>query len=243
LVEVLRAKGFDAGAVHRISQLVSGGQTAISINGEVGPFFRNKRGVRQGDPLSPLLFNFMAEALSLILSSAAGAGHIQGVVSHLIPGGVTHLQYADDTLILLQYNEQQIANLKFLLMCFEDMFGLKINYHKSEVIVMGQPEAIQHRVADMLNCRLGAFPFTYLGLPIGDRKLTTEQWLFLVRKMGIKIETWLGRLLSSGGRLILSALPCLLWGCFSFRMGFTLSLTPSAPVSFGKGQAPNASTT
>jgi hypothetical protein len=46
LVEVLRAKGFDAGAVHRLSQLVTGGQTAISINGEVGPFFRNKRGVR-----------------------------------------------------------------------------------------------------------------------------------------------------------------------------------------------------
>jgi hypothetical protein len=46
LGEVLRCKGFDAGYIHRILQLVSGGQTAISINGEVGPFFRNKRGVR-----------------------------------------------------------------------------------------------------------------------------------------------------------------------------------------------------
>jgi hypothetical protein len=88
LQEVLRAKGFDAGVVHRISQLVMGGQTAISINGEVGPFFCNKRGVRQGDPLSPLLFNFLAEALSIILSSAAAAGHIAGVIPHLIPGGL-----------------------------------------------------------------------------------------------------------------------------------------------------------
>jgi hypothetical protein len=44
--EVLRCKGFDDGYIHRILQLVSGGQEAISINGEVGLFFRNKRGVR-----------------------------------------------------------------------------------------------------------------------------------------------------------------------------------------------------
>jgi hypothetical protein len=92
LVEALGAKDFDAGAVHRLSQLVSGAQTAISINGEVGPLFRNKRGVWQGDPLSPLLFNFMAEVMSVILSSAADAGHIQGVVLHLTSGGITHLQ-------------------------------------------------------------------------------------------------------------------------------------------------------
>jgi hypothetical protein len=46
LREVLIRKGFDTAYVHRIMQLVSGGQTAISINGEVGPYFRNKRGVR-----------------------------------------------------------------------------------------------------------------------------------------------------------------------------------------------------
>jgi hypothetical protein len=57
LREVLIKKGFDAAYVHRVMQLVSGGQTAISINGEVGPYFRNKRGVRQGDPISPLLFD------------------------------------------------------------------------------------------------------------------------------------------------------------------------------------------
>jgi hypothetical protein len=148
LQEVLRAKGFDAGVVHLISQLVMGGQTAISINGEVAPFFRNGRGVRQGDPLSPLLFNFMVEALSIILTSAAAAGNIVGVVPHLIPGGITHLQYADDTLIMIQDDDTQIANLKFLLVCFEDMSGLKINYHKSEVVVMGTPTLRKQQVAD-----------------------------------------------------------------------------------------------
>jgi hypothetical protein len=73
--------------VHRMMQLVSGGQTAININGEVGLYFRNARGVRQGDPLSPILFDFMVDALAAMISRASHAGHIRGVVRHLIPGG------------------------------------------------------------------------------------------------------------------------------------------------------------
>jgi hypothetical protein len=74
---VLLRKGFEPAFVHRIMQLVSGGQTAISINGEVCPYFRNKRGgVRQGDPLSLLLFDFVADALDAILVRAREACHI-----------------------------------------------------------------------------------------------------------------------------------------------------------------------
>jgi hypothetical protein len=87
LREVLTRNGFLSGMVHRLMQLVSGGQTAININSEVGPFFTNALGVRQGDPLSPILFYFMVDALAAILAKANEAGHIQGVVPHLIPGG------------------------------------------------------------------------------------------------------------------------------------------------------------
>jgi hypothetical protein len=160
--------------------------------------------VRQGDPLSPLLFNFVYEAVSTMLSRANTTGHIKGVVPHLMPGGITHLQYADDTLILIQYDEQQLINLKFLLLCFEEMSGQKINYLKCEVIVMNHPREVEQRVADILNCKLGAFPFIYLGMPIFDRDLTTDQWLFLILKLACRIDSWLGRFFSSGGHLILS---------------------------------------
>jgi hypothetical protein len=59
------------------------------------------------------------------------------VAPHLIPRGLSHLQYADETLILIQYDKEQLVNLKFMLLCFEEMSGLKINYLKSEVIVLG----------------------------------------------------------------------------------------------------------
>jgi hypothetical protein len=59
-------------------------------------FFHNVWGVCQGDQLSPIMFDFMVHALATMLASANAAGHILGVVPHLILGGVSHLQYADD---------------------------------------------------------------------------------------------------------------------------------------------------
>jgi hypothetical protein len=70
LREALTRKGFSDMVVHRLMQLVSGGHTAINVNGEIGPYFRNARGVRQGDPLSPLLFDFMVDALAAMLVKA-----------------------------------------------------------------------------------------------------------------------------------------------------------------------------
>jgi hypothetical protein len=97
----------------------------------------------------------MDEALSAILTRANEAGHIEGVIPHLIPGGIKHLQYADDTIIMIKDDDAQISHLKFLLMCFGDISDLKINYHKSEVIVMGRSAARQQTVTDYLNCKLG----------------------------------------------------------------------------------------
>jgi hypothetical protein len=200
-------------------QLVSGGHTAININGEVGPFFQNARGVRQGDPLSPILFDFVVDALAAMLSKANKAGHIQGVVPHLIPGGITHLQYADDTMVMIEPSDEGIANLKLILLCFENMSGLKINFDKSEVIITGVTDLEQHRVANMLNCKLGAFPMKYLGLPVSDRPLRVADWSFLPEKVGHRVDPWQGLSLASAGRLeltnsCLSSLPMFAMGIY-----------------------------
>jgi hypothetical protein len=224
LRSILLRKVFDAAVVHRLMQLVSGGQTAININGEVGPFFRNKRGVRQGDPISPLLFDFMADALSALLDAAARAGHLRGVVPHLIRGGVTDLQYADDTILLLDLDDNSIANLKFILIAFEILSGLKINYLKSEVIVMGAPPSEHARVAQALNCKEGKFPFTYLRFPMSDRALTMADWEGLIGSVGHRVDPWQGRFMSSAARLTfinssLSSLTTFTMGLFLLAEG------------------------
>jgi hypothetical protein len=144
LCHALLQRGFDDRMVSWIMQIVMSGNTAININGEVGLYFRPSCGVRQGDHISSLLFNATVDVLAEILEKAKISGHISGVVGHLFLGrGVTHLQYADDTMIMVEGSELDIVNLKFLLLCFETMSGLKINFDKSEVVVLGYSPADQ----------------------------------------------------------------------------------------------------
>ena len=150
-------------------QMVSCGHTAVNINGEIGPYFPTLCGVRQGDLFSPFLFNMVVEALASILDKAKAAGHIGGITPHLAGGsGISILQYADDTIIMVEGSETDISNLKFLLLCFQQMSGLKINFDKSDVMVMGYSPSESMAIANRLNCRLGSFPTSYLGTPISD---------------------------------------------------------------------------
>jgi hypothetical protein len=107
----------------------------------------------------------VADVLDAILAKAREAGQIQGVVPYLILGGVTHLQYADDTMIMIQNTKKGLVNLKFILLCFELLSSMMINLHKSEVIVMGVEAEEQARVTQLLNCKQGKSPFTYLASP------------------------------------------------------------------------------
>jgi hypothetical protein len=135
----------------------------------------------------------MADALSTlstVLDAASRAGQINGVVPHLIQGGITHLQYTDDTILILELDDNSIANLKFLLIAFEILSGLTINFLKSEVIVMGVSQEEQARVVHALNYREGSLPFTYLGFPMADRPLTIADWDGLVGIVGHRVDPW-----------------------------------------------------
>ena len=94
-------------------QMVSCGRTAVNINGEIGPYFPTLCGVRQGDPFSPFLFNMVVDALAAILDKAKAADHIRGITHHLAGGsGISLLQYADDTLIIIKADASAAHNLK-----------------------------------------------------------------------------------------------------------------------------------
>jgi hypothetical protein len=106
LDQVMIGKGFPSRWVDWVMSIVRGGQVCINVNGERSAYFKTFRGLRQGDPLSPLLFNLVAHVLGVLLSKAADKGHLKGILTNLLPEGISHIQYADDTVIMIDGSEQ-----------------------------------------------------------------------------------------------------------------------------------------
>jgi hypothetical protein len=61
-----------------INSFVSGGSVAIKVNDDVGNYFQTKKGLRQGDPLSSVLFNIVADMLAVMIERAKSKGQIEG---------------------------------------------------------------------------------------------------------------------------------------------------------------------
>jgi hypothetical protein len=122
---------------------------------EKGLLFQDISGAQTGDPLSPLVFNLVAEVLATRMRKATAQGKIKGIMSHLISEGISHIQYADDTILMVEGYDSSIVNMKFILYCFAWLSGLRINYHKSEAYIFGMNEEDKWRIANMLNCQLG----------------------------------------------------------------------------------------
>jgi hypothetical protein len=139
-----------------------------------------------------MLFNLVAETLATLMRKASNQGKLREVLTHLIPEGITHIQYADDTILMIEGDDASEVNMKFILYYFEWLSELKINYHKSEAYIFGMEETAKDRIANMLNCQLGNLPIKYLGIPISDVKLGKAAFVELTRKVSKRIPTWRG---------------------------------------------------
>ena len=90
----------------------------VKVNDDIVHYFQTKRGLRQGDPMSPNLFNIVADMLTLLIRRAKHDNQIKGVVPHVVDDGLSILQYADDTIIFLDHDIEQAKNMKLLLSVF-----------------------------------------------------------------------------------------------------------------------------
>jgi hypothetical protein len=159
--------------------------------------------VRQGDSLSPILFNFVVDGLSRMIHKAQSNDLFRGLIDHIIDKGVAVLQYTDDTIICLKHNIQGARNMKLLLYMYELMAGLKINFNKSEVITINDEENWDKIYAKIFNCQTDSFPIKYLGVPVSPSRLHVVDWVPLVEKSAKKLDTWRGGSMLIAGRTTL----------------------------------------
>jgi hypothetical protein len=142
---------------------------SVHANGEESRTFKTRKGLRQGG-LSPLLFNLVVDVLTRMLARAAEAGLIAGLLAQFRDGGIVALQYADDTVLFSSSDKLGLRNLRCILLLFEVVSGMRINFHKSEIVPMNMEESEPHDIAHVLNCPTGSFPIKYLGVPLHFEK-------------------------------------------------------------------------
>src|SRR6266540_6394632 len=105
-------KGFAPMWCDWINTVMSRGSVAIKVNDPIGHYFHTRKGVSQGDPLSPILFNVVVDMLAILIARAKEDNQFKGIVPHLIDDGLSILQYADDTIIFMENDLEQAKNLK-----------------------------------------------------------------------------------------------------------------------------------
>ena len=171
LYQTMGRMGFGSRWLSWIKWCISTASFSVLINESLTGFFPSSRGLRQGDPLSPYLFVIRMEDISCLINRVVAGNYLSG--SRIIDGrgeelAISHLLYADDTLLFYEADKNQLKFLSWILMWFEAMSGLKINLNKSEIIPIG-PVANVEELASELGCKVGSLPTSYLGLPLSAK--------------------------------------------------------------------------
>ncbi|GJT14242.1 putative RNA-directed DNA polymerase, eukaryota, reverse transcriptase zinc-binding domain protein [Tanacetum coccineum] len=174
--------------------------TSILVNGSPTSEFSIKRGLRQGDPLSPFLFIFIMEGLHTTLMEATNSGLIRGINIGSSNVTLSHIFYAYDVIITTDWSSFDMDNIIRVLQVFYLASGHKINIHKSNVYGVGVSDNEMSTMANNTGCTLGSFPFVYLGLPIGANMNLIVNWKILIDRFDVRLSKSKANLLSIGGR-------------------------------------------
>jgi len=151
-----------------ISECVGTTTTSALVNGSPTEELPIERGLQQGDPLSPFLFLLANEGFNVMMMSVVEAGLYHGyrVGTHDCIS-LSHLQFADDTLILGVKSWVNLRYMRAVMILFEQVFGLKVNLHKSMLTGINITTSCVSEAASVLNCRVGTLPFGTWGCLLG----------------------------------------------------------------------------
>lgn len=137
---------------------------------------------------------------------------------------VSHIQFADDTLLFSDGSSKMIENWKVFLSFYEKASGMSINMEKSSIIGLNMDEGEVQEMAGLMGCKADCLPFSYLGVTVGGRPRNDSFWDPVVDRTRSKFATWKGFPISKGGRstliqLVLSSIPNYFLSIFRVPVG------------------------
>lgn len=200
-----------------IQALLFTASSRVVLNGEPLVFFQHRQGLRQGDPLSPMLLLLAVDVLQQMIKVANSI--LISAISSRISEAILALQYADDTALVANADSKTLVTLKLILRLFSKVFGLRINYNKSSFVELNlQPNQVQ-LVQLILDCKQTSLPVTYLGMPLTIKTPTRQCFMPLIEKLERRLQGWKGKLILRGGRTqlvksLLSSIPVYFMNCF-----------------------------
>ena len=210
--------------VHLMMLCITNASYSILINGEPHGNITPTRGLRQGDPLSPYLFLMCTEGLHGLINKAAHNGDIKGVSICQNGPKLTHLLFADDSVIFCRAKESECQCLVDILAKYENASEQQINSTKTTLFFSkSTSEEMQASIKSMLGVSVIQQYEKYLGLPslVGRKK--KESFNHIKQQVWKRLAGWEAKLLSQAGREILiksvaQALPTYTMTCFKLPL-------------------------
>jgi hypothetical protein len=241
LFAVLRKFGFSSEFIAWVSACISMPWIAPLINGCPTKFFKSSRGLRQGFPLSPLLYIIMAETLGRQLEKDRASKAIPGIKIARGTKRINHSQFTDDTLLIGGASIVMAKRFKNALENFTQASGALINSAKSNVYAWNTPTRTTHLIENIFR-----FPliekwktFRYLGIPICLKSLPNSAWSQILDKFKSKLDHWGAFWLNLVGRTVLiksvlSALPIFQFSSLLAPQSIKSSISVSYDAFSGK---------
>lgn len=199
---MLLALHFPQRFVSWVMACISSPSYSISYNGSLHGYFYGKKGLRQGDPISPLLFVIDMEYVSRILKWQIAQGQFQ-FHTRCSRLAISHLCFADDAMFFCHGSTTAVRWLKLGLERFSATSGLHLSAEKSVVFLAGMNEEQCGEICRVLGMQEGSFPIRYLGIPLQSHGVRCEELRVLVRKITGKIQGWSNHHISYAGRVCL----------------------------------------
>jgi hypothetical protein len=202
LLEILRLIGFSRRWMNWISILLSTASTKVLVNGRPGRRIAHARGLRQGDPISPMIFIIVMEVLNSLIREA----NQRSTLSPLPGQGITHQAplYADDLVVLTAPMPNDLQCLSKILQLFAGASGLVTNFNKCVETPIHCNEETIAALHQVFSCIVSPFPGKYLGIPLSLRRLNRAVEQPVVDAIASRIPTWKSGLLTNAGRVLLT---------------------------------------